>query len=452
MDVNVVILAAGQGSRMKSRLPKVLHQVAGVAMARHVYQTACQFSSDIHLVVGHGADQVKQAFANTTAQFWLQAEQLGTGHAVAQALPGIPQTGAVLLLYGDVPLIQAETLQTLIEQVSEHTMGLLTVTLEDPTGYGRIVRDDQGHVVSIVEHKDATPTQQAITEVNSGIMALPAWMLHAWLPKLKNNNAQGEYYLTDLISMAVNEGVAVQAVQPADVEETLGVNNRQQLAVLERWYQSRAANALMAEGATLMDPARIDVRGNVQVGPDCLIDVNVVFEGDVVLGAGVRIGPNCLIKNARLADDVVVEANTMIDGADLGAGATVGPFARLRPGTELAGGAKVGNFVETKKARIGAGSKVNHLSYIGDAIIGADSNIGAGTITCNYDGVNKYVTEIGSGAFVGSNSTLVAPVVIEDGAFIGAGSVVTKTAPAEQLTVGRARQVTVANWKRPLKK
>jgi bifunctional UDP-N-acetylglucosamine pyrophosphorylase/glucosamine-1-phosphate N-acetyltransferase len=358
----------------------------------------------------------------------------------------------VLLLYGDVPLIQAETLQTLIEQVSEHTMGLLTVTLEDPTGYGRIVRDDQGHVVSIVEHKDATPTQQAITEVNSGIMALPAWMLHAWLPKLKNNNAQGEYYLTDLISMAVNEGVAVQAVQPADVEETLGVNNRQQLAVLERWYQSRAANALMAEGATLMDPARIDVRGNVQVGPDCLIDVNVVFEGDVVLGAGVRIGPNCLIKNARLADDVVVEANTMIDGADLGAGATVGPFARLRPGTELAGGAKVGNFVETKKARIGAGSKVNHLSYIGDAIIGAGSNIGAGTITCNYDGVNKYVTEIGSGAFVGSNSTLVAPVVIEDGAFIGAGSVVTKTAPAEQLTVGRARQVTVANWKRPVKK
>jgi len=252
--------------------------------------------------------------------------------------------------------------------------------------------------------------------------------------------------------MAVNEGVAVQAVQPADVEETLGVNNRQQLAVLERWYQSRAANSLMAEGATLMDPARIDVRGNVQVGPDCLIDVNVVFEGDVVLGAGVRIGPNCLIKNARLADDVVVEANTMIDGADLGAGATVGPFARLRPGTELAGGAKVGNFVETKKARIGAGSKVNHLSYIGDAIIGADSNIGAGTITCNYDGMNKYVTEIGSGAFVGSNSTLVAPVVIEDGAFIGAGSVVTKTAPAEQLTVGRARQVTVANWKRPLKK
>jgi bifunctional UDP-N-acetylglucosamine pyrophosphorylase/glucosamine-1-phosphate N-acetyltransferase len=452
MDVNVVILAAGQGSRMKSRLPKVLHQVAGVAMACHVYQTACQFSSDIHLVVGHGADQVKQAFANTTAQFWLQAEQLGTGHAVAQALPGIPQTGAVLVLYGDVPLIQAETLQTLIEQVSEHTMGLLTVTLEDPTGYGRIVRDDQGHVVSIVEHKDATPTQQAITEVNSGIMALPAWMLHAWLPKLKNNNAQGEYYLTDLISMAVNEGVAVQAVQPADVEETLGVNNRQQLAVLERWYQSRAANSLMAEGATLMDPARIDVRGNVQVGPDCLIDVNVVFEGDVVLGAGVRIGPNCLIKNARLADDVVVEANTMIDGADLGAGATVGPFARLRPGTELARGAKVGNFVETKKARIGAGSKVNHLSYIGDAIIGADSNIGAGTITCNYDGMNKYVTEIGSGAFVGSNSTLVAPVVIEDGAFIGAGSVVTKTAPAEQLTVGRARQVTVANWKRPLKK
>lgn len=451
MDVSVVILAAGQGSRMKSRLPKVLHRVAGVPMARHVYRTACQFSSDIHLVVGHGADRVKQEFGDTSARFWLQAEQLGTGHAVAQAMPGVPESGAVLVLYGDVPLTRAETLQTLIEQVTDKTMGLLTVQLDDPAGYGRIVRDDQGRVAFIVEHKDATPEQQAITEVNSGIMALPAWMLHAWLPRLKNDNAQGEYYLTDLISMAVSEGITVQAVHPSDVEETLGVNNRQQLAVLERWYQQRAANALMAEGATLMDPVRVDIRGNVKVGPDCLIDVNVVFEGEVELGAGVRIGPNCVIRNARLGDDAVVEANTLIDGANLGAGATVGPFARLRPGTELADGAKVGNFVETKKAHIGVGSKVNHLSYIGDAVIGEGANIGAGTITCNYDGVNKYITEIGSGAFIGSNSTLVAPVTIEAGAFVGAGSVLTKTAPADQLTVGRARQVTVPGWKRPAK-
>lgn len=451
MDVSVVILAAGQGSRMKSRLPKVLHRVAGVPMARHVYQTACQFSSDIHLVVGHGADQVRQAFGDTSARFWLQAEQLGTGHAVAQALPGVPETGAVLVLYGDVPLTRAETLQTLIEQVTDETMGLLTVQLDEPAGYGRIVRDDRGQVASIVEHKDATPAQQAISEVNSGIMALPAWMLHAWLPRLKNDNAQGEYYLTDLIGMAVSEGITVQAVHPTDVEETLGVNNRQQLAVLERWFQQRAANALMAEGATLMDPARVDIRGRVKVGPDCLIDVNVVFEGEVELGAGVRIGPNCVIRNARLGDDAVVEANTLIDGASLGAGATVGPFARLRPGTELADGAKVGNFVETKKSRIGVGSKVNHLSYIGDAVIGEGANIGAGTITCNYDGVNKFITEIGSGAFVGSNSTLVAPVTIEAGAFVGAGSVLTKTAPADQLTVGRARQVTVPGWKRPAK-
>ncbi|WP_028671334.1 bifunctional UDP-N-acetylglucosamine diphosphorylase/glucosamine-1-phosphate N-acetyltransferase GlmU [Saccharospirillum impatiens] len=451
MDVSVVILAAGQGSRMKSRLPKVLHRVAGVPMARHVHQTACQFSNDIHMVVGHGADQVKQSFSDTASHFWLQEEQLGTGHAVAQALPGLPESGVVLVLYGDVPLTRAETLKKLIGQVTEQTMGLLTVELDNPAGYGRIVRDEQGQVVSIVEHKDASPEQLALTEVNSGIMAMPAWMLHTWLPRLKNNNAQGEYYLTDLISMAVSEGMSVQAVQPDDVEETLGVNNRQQLAVLERWYQQRAANALMAEGATLMDPARIDIRGTVRVGPDCLIDVNAVFEGEVDLGAGVRIGPNCVIRNARLGDDVVVEANTLIDGAVLGDGATVGPFARLRPGTELATGAKVGNFVETKKASIGAGSKVNHLSYIGDAVIGEGANIGAGTITCNYDGANKFVTDIGAGAFIGSNSTLVAPVTIEAGAFVGAGSVLTKTAPADQLTVGRARQVTVKGWSRPVK-
>ncbi|MEJ2044641.1 MAG: bifunctional UDP-N-acetylglucosamine diphosphorylase/glucosamine-1-phosphate N-acetyltransferase GlmU [Reinekea sp.] len=435
--ISVVVLAAGQGSRMKSSLPKVLHPLAGLPLAAHVVNTARQFTSDISMVVGHGAEQVKQYFSDQGIKFCLQQEQLGTGHAVAQALHQLPKQGAVLVLYGDVPLTKPETLQTLVSKVTDESMGLLTVNVDDPTGYGRIVRDENFKVTAIVEHKDASEDQLSITEINSGIIAIPAWALHEWLPKLSNNN--------------VNEGVAVQAVHPDSEQETLGVNNRIQLAELERWYQHQQAERLMVSGATLADPARIDVRGELTTGEDVSIDINCVFEGRVQLGNGVVIGPNCVIRNATIGDDSVIEANSVIDEASIGASANIGPFARIRPGTELADKTKVGNFVETKKAIIGEGSKVNHLSYIGDATIGSGANIGAGTITCNYDGANKFQTQIGDGAFVGSNSTLIAPVTIEEGAFIGAGSVITKTAPADQLTVGRARQVTISNWQKPRK-
>jgi len=452
MDVSVVVLAAGQGSRMKSSRPKVLHCLAGQPLVAHVVKVARQFTPDISLVIGHGAEQVRQYFAGQPLKFCVQAEQLGTGHAVSQALPLLPKEGAVLILYGDVPLTRADTLQRLIDQVTDKSMGLLTVKLEDPSGYGRIVRDAVGQVTSIVEHKDALPEQLAINEINSGIIALPAWALHDWLPSLSNQNAQGEYYLTDLIAIAVGKGVAVNTVHPSCEEETLGVNNRVQLAQLERWHQQQIATELMTQGVTLMDPARIDVRGTLSAGQDCLIDVNCVFEGTVTLANNVTIGPNCVLRNATIGADTVIEAHTLIDGASVGASAQVGPFARLRPGTELADHTKIGNFVETKKAIIGVGSKVNHLSYIGDTVIGTGSNIGAGTISCNYDGVNKYATVIGNNAFVGSNSTLVAPVIINDGAFVGAGSVITKTAPADQLTLGRSRQVTIAKWQKPVKK
>ena len=452
MEVSVVVLAAGQGSRMKSALPKVLHRLAGRPLAAHVVNTARQFTSDISMVVGHGAEQVRQYFADQSIKFCEQTEQLGTGHAVAQALPELPKEGAVLILYGDVPLTKKETLEVLVSKVTKNSMGLLTVNVKDPSGYGRIVRDSGGNVQSIVEHKDASKEELKIDEINSGIIAVPAWMLHEWLPKLSNNNSQGEYYLTDLIAMAVAEGVAVQTVHPVDEEETLGVNNRVQLAQLERWYQDQVAECLMVAGVTLQDPTRIDVRGTLTTGQDCWIDVNCVFEGEVTLGDNVVVGSNCVIRNSSIGAGTVIEPNSVVDQAVIGSQVTIGPFARIRPGTEMRDGSKVGNFVETKKAVIGEGSKVNHLSYIGDTDIGHGANIGAGTITCNYDGVNKFKTLIGNNAFVGSNSTLVAPVSIEDGAFIGAGSVITKTAPADQLTVGRARQVSLSHWQKPEKK
>lgn len=451
MEVSIVILAAGKGSRMKSKLPKVLHSLAGKPMVEHVVEAARQFSSDINIVVGHGADAVKNHFQGEEVKFHLQSEQLGTGHAVAQALPGVEKNSVVLVLYGDVPLIKPSTLSRLIAACSDRELGLLTVTMEDPTGYGRIIRNADGTVTKIVEQKDASDTEQAVREVNTGILAVPAWMLHDWLPTLSNDNAQGEYYLTDLIAIAVDHGIEVTTVSPDSVEETLGVNNRQQLAQLERWHQLQLATELMANGATLADPARIDVRGTLSTAEDCFIDVNCVFAGEVVLGEGVVIGPNCNLRNAVIGSHTRIEANTVIDDARIGQDATVGPFARIRPGTELADHTKIGNFVETKKAVLGAGSKVNHLSYIGDAVIGEGSNIGAGTITCNYDGVNKHKTDIGDGAFIGSNSTLVAPVEIGDGAFIGAGSVITKTAPSDQLTLGRTRQVTISKWQKPKK-
>lgn len=453
MDVSVVVLAAGKGSRMKSALPKVLHPLAGVPLAEHVVTGAKALSDQIVMVVGHGAEKVREHFDSVSGvSFCEQLEQLGTGHAVTQALPLLSSTGTVLVLYGDVPLTKPETLNALISVVNDTTMGLLTVSVIDPTGYGRIVRDEHGNVARIVEHKDASEAELEITEVNSGIMALPANCLHEWLPKLSNNNAQGEYYLTDLIAMAVDQNVLVKTVNPSSEEETLGVNNRIQLSYLERWHQQQIAHELMMQGVTLIDPARLDVRGSLKVGSDSLIDVNCIFEGSVTLASNVSIGANCIIKNSNIAEGAVIEPNSIIDGASIGERAIVGPFARIRPGTTMSDGAKVGNFVEVKKSALGAGSKVNHLSYIGDSQIGEQANIGAGTITCNYDGVNKYPTTIGDNAFVGSNSTLVAPVEISKGAFIGAGSVITKTAPEDQLTLARSRQTTVSKWQKPIKK
>ncbi|MDX1598499.1 MAG: bifunctional UDP-N-acetylglucosamine diphosphorylase/glucosamine-1-phosphate N-acetyltransferase GlmU, partial [Marinobacter sp.] len=425
--LHVVILAAGQGSRMKSALPKVLHALAGRPMLHHVIATARQLEAEqIHAVIGHGADQVKAATSQQPVNWVLQQEQLGTGHAVAQALPDLPDDARVLVLYGDVPLTGAGTLEALVSQIDNDTLGLLTVTMDNPQGYGRIIRDGEGKVTSIVEQKDASEAQQQIREVNTGILAVSARRLKDWLPQLSNRNAQGEYYLTDIIAMAVEHGMQVSVSQPGDAFEVQGVNNRLQLAELERRYQRREADRLMTEGATLADPARIDVRGNLSIGNDILIDVNVVFEGDVALADGVSIGPGCVIRDAKIAAGAQIQAHSVIEGAEIGANAQIGPFARLRPGTRLADDTKVGNFVETKKAVVGEGSKINHLSYVGDANLGRNVNVGAGTITCNYDGVNKHQTTIGDGVFVGSNTSLVAPVTVAEGATIGAGSTITR--------------------------
>ncbi|MBW0148068.1 bifunctional UDP-N-acetylglucosamine diphosphorylase/glucosamine-1-phosphate N-acetyltransferase GlmU [Marinobacter arenosus] len=450
--LHVVILAAGQGSRMKSALPKVLHAVAGRPMLHHVIGTAKQLGAEkIHTVIGHGADQVRALTSEATVNWVVQSEQLGTGHAVAQVLPDLPDNARVLVLYGDVPLTRRETLEAMVAELDHETLGLLTVSLDDPNGYGRIVRDTAGNVLSIVEQKDATDDQRAIREVNTGILAVSANHLKAWLPALSNRNAQGEYYLTDIIAMAVDNNLSISVSQPADAFEVQGVNNRLQLSELERWYQRREAERLMTEGATLADPARIDVRGELTIGNDILIDVNVVFEGEVQLGSQVSIGPGCVIKDARIADGAQIKAHSIIEGATVGANAQIGPFARLRPGTELAAGAKVGNFVETKKAIVGEGSKINHLSYVGDATLGRNVNVGAGTITCNYDGVNKFQTVIGDGAFVGSNSSLVAPVNVAAGATIGAGSTITRDVAGNELAVARGRQRNISGWERPKK-
>ncbi|WP_151670960.1 bifunctional UDP-N-acetylglucosamine diphosphorylase/glucosamine-1-phosphate N-acetyltransferase GlmU [Nitrincola schmidtii] len=453
MHTDVVILAAGQGSRMKSALPKVMHPLAGKPMLQHVIDTANQLSNiALHVVIGHGADRVRQQLTHQAVTIAMQEQQLGTGHAVAQALPACQSDGVVLILYGDVPLIQATTLQALLQQAQQGHLGLLTVVLQDPSGYGRIVRNDVRDVVAIVEHKDANEQQRQIAEVNTGIMAVPSELLNSWLPQLSSENAQGEYYLTDIIAMAAEEGVRISAIQPATEQEVQGVNNRQQLAELERWYQLQEANRLMTAGVTLHDPARVDVRGRLTVGQDVVIDINCVFEGEVTLADGVVIGPHCVIRNSSIEQGTLIEAHSLIDGAKIGSNAVIGPFARIRPGTELADQTKIGNFVETKKAVIGKGSKVNHLSYIGDAQIGENSNIGAGTITCNYDGVNKSVTEIGDGAFIGSNTSLVAPVKIGHEATIAAGSTITKDIPDGQLAVARAQQKLVSHWKRPTKR
>ncbi|SFR65090.1 UDP-N-acetylglucosamine pyrophosphorylase /glucosamine-1-phosphate N-acetyltransferase [Marinobacter daqiaonensis] len=450
--LHVIILAAGQGSRMKSALPKVLHKLAGKPMLHHVMDTARTLGAEgIHGVIGHGADQVREVTPVDDVTWALQEQQLGTGHAVAQALPEIPDGAVVLVLYGDVPLINPETLVSLVSRVNENSLGLLTVDLANPDGYGRILRDDHGKVNAIVEQKDATDSQKAICEVNTGILAVSSDHLKRWLPQLSNSNAQGEYYLTDIIAMAAHEGIAIEVAQPAHEQEVQGVNNRLQLSVLERWYQRCEADRLMAGGASLADPDRIDLRGEVTVGQDVLIDVNVVFEGRVTLGNNVSIGPNCLIRDADLADNVTVHANSVIEGAVVAEHCQVGPFARLRPGTRLASNAKVGNFVETKKAEVGEGSKINHLSYVGDATLGRNVNVGAGTITCNYDGVNKFRTVLGDNVFVGSNTALVAPVTVAEDAVIGAGSTITTDVAAKDLAVARSRQRNVKGWKRPEK-
>ncbi|MCX2778550.1 bifunctional UDP-N-acetylglucosamine diphosphorylase/glucosamine-1-phosphate N-acetyltransferase GlmU [Microbulbifer thermotolerans] len=452
MTIDVVILAAGKGTRMRSDLPKVLHPIGGVPMLGRVIDTAKQLGEvEITVVVGHGAELVRERFADSGVKFVEQKEQLGTGHAVAQAIPNFRKGSTVLVLYGDVPLVKVGTLQSLLS-ASDKGPALLSVEMANPAGYGRIVRDDTGRVLAIIEEKDADADTLAIREVNTGILAATSDLLARWLPELSNDNAQGEYYLTDVIARSVGENIPVTGVRASDSIEVAGVNSRAQQAQLERALQHSRALALMNAGVTLLDPARIDVRGSLECDTDVSIDINCIFEGQVVLGKGVQIGPNCLLKNCRLADGTRVEANSVIEDAEVGQACTIGPFARLRPGTQLADGAKVGNFVETKKAKIGRGSKVNHLSYIGDAIVGDQVNIGAGTITCNYDGVNKFTTEIGDGAFIGSNTALVAPVSVGVGATVGAGSTITSEVGADELAVARGRQRNITGWKRPSKK
>jgi bifunctional UDP-N-acetylglucosamine pyrophosphorylase/glucosamine-1-phosphate N-acetyltransferase len=450
--LHVVILAAGQGSRMKSALPKVLHPIAGRPMLHHVIATAKQLGAEkIHTVIGHGAEKVRETTDEASVNWVTQSEQLGTGHAVAQALPDLPDDARVLVLYGDVPLTRHETLDGLVGTLDDNTLGLLTVTMDNPQGYGRIVRNPDGMVQSIVEQKDASAEQQQIREVNTGILAVSAKHLKNWLPTLSNSNAQGEYYLTDIIAMAVDQGLGVSVSQPENPFEVQGVNNRLQLAELERWFQRQQADRLMTEGATLADPARLDVRGELTIGNDLWIDVNVVFEGKVSLGSNVSIGPGCVIKDTTIADGAEIKANSVIEGAVIGAHAQIGPFARIRPGTELAANTKVGNFVETKKAIVGEGSKINHLSYVGDASLGRNVNVGAGTITCNYDGVNKYRTVLGDGVFVGSNTALVAPVTVAAEATIGAGSTITRDVADHELAVARGRQRNISGWEKPKK-
>ncbi len=471
MRLDVVILAAGKGTRMNSNLPKVMHKIAGKPMIEHVVDCASSLGTEhIHLVVGHGADVIKRHFLGDDSHegyvsyeglkgselsFVNQDNQLGTGHAVQQAMPNIPARSVedrVLVLYGDVPLVSKDTLQELIDTSATAPLGVLTLFTQNPEGLGRIIRDDSHQLRAIVEERDASEEQKGINEVNSGILVTSAIELKDWLSRLSNDNAQGEYYLTDIIAMAVADGHVVESLTTGDEYEVQGVNDKLQLCMLERHFQMIQAQALLATGVTVMDPTRVDIRGDISYGRDLTIDVNVVLEGQIKLGNNVSIGANCLIKDATVGDDVTLLPGTIIDGAVIGNAATIGPYARLRPGTVLADSVKIGNFVETKKAVMGNGSKANHLAYIGDAAIGADVNIGAGTIFCNYDGVNKHTTTLGDNVFVGSNSVLVAPVELENGVFVAAGSVINRAVPCDNLAVGRAKQRNVTGWKRPAKK
>jgi bifunctional UDP-N-acetylglucosamine pyrophosphorylase/glucosamine-1-phosphate N-acetyltransferase len=451
-SLHVVVLAAGEGKRMKSALPKVLQKVAGVPMLGHVIATARALApAGIHVVYGHGGDQVRAAFAAQPDLHWAeQTERKGTGHAVQQAMDGVPDDARVVVLYGDAPLNRAATLRQMLA-IDAPLVGL-TTEMENPYGYGRVVRDAQGHVAAIVEEKDADEEQRRIHLVYTGVIVAQAAALKRWLAGLKNDNAQGEYYLTDVFAAAAHEFTPAEIVIAEDPQETEGANDPWQLAQLERAFQLRAVRKLCVDGARFADVHRVDVRGEVVVGRDVEIDANVVFEGRVVLGDDVRIGPFCRLKDVELAAGTEVRAHCDLEGAKTEGAVHIGPFARLRPGTVLADGVHVGNFVETKNATLGTGSKANHLTYLGDAVIGAGVNVGAGTITCNYDGANKSTTTIGDGAFIGSNSALVAPVTIGEGATIAAGSVINKDAAPGKLTVARAKQITVEGWKRPVKK
>jgi bifunctional UDP-N-acetylglucosamine pyrophosphorylase/glucosamine-1-phosphate N-acetyltransferase len=448
MTLEVIVLAAGLGKRMRSDLPKVLHALAGRPLLAHVLDSARALSPRRILVVhGHGAEKVREAFAGADGVDWvLQSEQLGTGHAVQQAAARLSADADVLILYGDVPLVRSDTLKRLLD-ASKHGLALLTAELADPAGYGRIVRDASGRVAKIVEQKDASPAQAALREINAGFYALSARRLMAWLPRLKNDNAQKEYYLTDIVRLATAEGVPAVAVKVDDPWEVAGVNSKKELATLERVVQARYAERLLETGATLADPARIDVRGTVECGRDVAIDVNCIFEGRVRLGDGVRIGPNCVLRDVSIGAGTEVKAFSQLEEADVGAGCRIGPYARLRPGTSLAEDVHIGNFVEVKASRFGKGSKANHLAYVGDSEVGSRVNIGAGTITCNYDGVSKHRTIIEDECFIGSDATLVAPVRIARGSYIGAGSTISKDTPAGQLTVARAKQVSIPSWK-----
>jgi bifunctional UDP-N-acetylglucosamine pyrophosphorylase/glucosamine-1-phosphate N-acetyltransferase len=451
--VSVVILAAGQGKRMNSGLPKVLQPLAGRPLLRHVLDSARELEpAGLHVVYGHGAEHVRAAFATEPLVWALQAEQKGTGHAVMQAMPAIPDDHLVLVLYGDVPLLRTSTLRTLVALAGAGALALLTVQLADPTGYGRVVRDAKGNVKSIVEEKDASAREKKITEGNTGVMALPAARLREWLRQLRSDNAQGEYYLTDVVEMAVKARVPVRPLTALQETEVLGVNDRMQLAQLEAMLRARHAQEALRAGATLADPARFDQRGELVLGRDVFIDVNVVFEGRVVLGDRVRVGPNCVLRDMTVGADTQVFANCVLERSTIGARCNVGPFARMRPNGALADGVHIGNFVEVKNSRIGPGSKANHLTYLGDTDVGAGVNVGAGTITCNYDGANKDRTVIGDNAFIGSGNMLVAPVTIGANATTGAGSTITRDAPEGKLTLARGRQVTIEGWQRPVRK
>jgi bifunctional UDP-N-acetylglucosamine pyrophosphorylase / glucosamine-1-phosphate N-acetyltransferase len=452
MALQIVILAAGQGKRMRSGLPKVLHPLAGRPLLAHVLDTARALKARRTVVVhGHGAEAVRAAFPDAGIAWALQPEQLGTGHAVQQAMPHLEANGEVLVLYGDVPLVREATLRRLLEAAREG-LAVLTVELDDPAGYGRVLRDQAGRVARIVEHKDASPSERAVREVNAGFYALSAPRLAAWLKKINNRNAQKEYYLTDIVALAVAEDVPVIGVRAEDEWEVAGVNSKRELAALERRYQKQAAERLLDEGVTLADPARIDVRGALQCGRDVSIDVNCVFEGRVTLADGVRVGANCVLRDVTVGAGTEVFAFSHLDSSIIGARCRIGPYARLRPGADLADEVHIGNFVEIKASRLGTASKANHLAYIGDAELGARVNVGAGTITCNYDGADKHRTVIEDDCFIGSDATLVAPVRIARGSYIGAGSTISKDTPPGQLTVARAKQVSVPGWKPPKKK